>query len=153
VFFFENDDYETLKKKFFSMKPCRIRTPIPFAYDRLLGLIKCYGRWLDVEAPISTPESHPVFVQHECLEVEQLVQAFSRYQQRCAPAYPMDTNPPSQTVQPPTQPAQPVQPEQPQQEPQTQQDQNDIISNQFNSGFSNNEQSQQRHSFLNNWLF
>jgi hypothetical protein len=134
------------------MRPCRIKKPIPFAYDRLLGLVKCYGAWLNVEQPISTPESHPVFVQHECLEVEQLVKAFSRYQTTCLPAYPIASNPTPQ-VQPaqalPTQTIAPVQ----QPEAQGRQtDQNDDMSDQFNSGFSNNNENA-RNAFLNNWRF
>jgi hypothetical protein len=86
-YYFGAPNYENLKKKFDSMRPLLPKESVKNPSHEIEKILGLYGPILGVKGRITSDKDHPVMIQQEVMELQELVKAYSEYTVTSEPYY------------------------------------------------------------------
>lgn len=86
-FFFSKDNYGNLQQQFESMRPLHPKKTLPDPNGSIEENLSKYGKVLGIRKRMTRPTDHPILVQQEAIEIEELVTAFKTYGQQTSGNY------------------------------------------------------------------
>ena len=86
-YFFGAPNYENLKKKFDSMRPLIPKESIKNPSHEIEKILGLYGPILRIKSRKTSDKDHPVMIQQEAMELQELAKAYSEYTVTSEPFY------------------------------------------------------------------
>jgi hypothetical protein len=86
-YFFGSPNYENMKSKFDSMRPLIPKDGVQNPSQVIEQALALYGPILRIKGRKTTDKDHPVMIQQEALEIQELVKAYTEYTTTSEPFY------------------------------------------------------------------